>query len=152
MKIVLIIIVLVVIILIAFLFLYRPDDTKVLVGTIKDLESGIEKMMLSSKKDSFVIATVHGTHDFIQFSGNTKNVQIDFPQITDRQKSMGVRFRTIAKEMNLKVIENRGTGDELFLDIDLKGTATEISGVAGTFMERFLGISQDTKVEYMLNI
>lgn len=152
MKIVLIIIVLVVVIFVAFLFLYRPDDTIVLLGTIKDLESSIEKMMLSSKEDPFVIATIHGTDGFIQFSGNTKNVQLDYPQITDRQKSMEVRFRTVAKEMNLNVVENRGSGGELFLDIDLKGTATEISVIAGTFMERFMGISQDTKVEYRLNI
>jgi hypothetical protein len=152
MKIALIIIVLVVIIIVAFLFLYRVDDTMVLIGTMKDLESSIEKMMLSSKKDSFVIATVHGTDDFIQFSGNTKNVQLDFPQITDRQKSMEVEFRTVAKEMNLNVVENRGSGGELFLDIDLKGTPTEISSIARTFMERFFGLSQDTKVEYKLNI
>jgi hypothetical protein len=109
-------------------------------------------MMLSSKKDSFVIAMVHGTDDFIQFSGNTENVQLDFPQITDRQKGMEVEFRTVAKEMNLNLVENRGSGGELFLDIDLKGTPTEISSIARTFMERFFGLSQDTKVEYKLNI
>jgi hypothetical protein len=87
MKIFLIITVLVVFIFIGFLLFYRQDDTTVLVGTIKDLESSIEKMMISTKEDAFVIATIYGTDDFIQFSGNAKNVQLDFPQITDRQRS-----------------------------------------------------------------
>ncbi len=152
MKMFLIIILLIFFIFIAFLFFYRPDNTTVLIGTIKDLKSTLENLMLSTKEDAFVIATINGTSDFVQFSGNTKNVQLDFPLITDRQKSMEARFRTTAREMNLKVIENRGTGGEVFLDIDLKGTAAEISVVAQSFMKRFLGINQDTRMEYKLNI
>jgi hypothetical protein len=155
MELVLAIIVFVVIILIAlvtFLFLYRPDNTEVVAGTTKDLENYIGIMMLSAEKYAFVIATVKGTRDFVQFSGNTKNIQLDFPLITDRQKSMEAAFRTTAKDMDLKIIENRGTGGETFLDINLKGTAAEISVVARTFMERFFGITQDTKIKYRLNI
>jgi len=152
MELVLAIIVFVVIILIAFLFLYQPDNTEDLAGTTKDLENYIGIMMLSAEKYAFVIATVKGTRDFVQFSGNTKNIQLDFPLITDRQKSMEAAFRTTAKEMDLKIIENQGTGGETFLDIDLKGTTAEISAVARTFMERFFGITQDTKIKYRLNI
>ena len=152
MELALAIIVFVVIVLVAFLFLYQPDNTEDLVGTTKDLENYIGIMMLSAEKYAFVIATVKGTRDFVQFSGNTKNIRLDFPLITDRQKSMEVAFRTTAKEMDLKIIENRGTGGEVFLDIDLKGTTTEISVAARTFMERFFGITQDTKIKYRLNI
>ena len=155
MELVLVIIIFVFIILIAFLaflFLYRPDSTEDLVGTIKDLENYIGIMMLSAEKYAFVTATVKGTKDFVQFSGNTKNIRLDFPVITDRQKSMEAAFRTTAKEMDLKIFENRGTGGEIFLDIDIKGTTAEISAIARTFMERFLGITQDTKIKYRLNI
>jgi hypothetical protein len=152
MELALAIIVFVVIVLVAFLFLYQPDNTEDLVGTTKDLENYIGIMMLSAEKYAFVIATVKGTRDFVQFSGNTKNIRLDFPLITDRQKSMEVAFRTTAKEMDLKIIENRGTGGEVFLDIDLKGTTAEISVAARTFMERFFGITQDTKIKYRLNI
>ena len=152
MELVLAIIVFLVIILIAFLFLYRPDNTEVLVGTTKDLENYIGIMMLSTEKYAFVVATVKGTRNFVQFSGKTKKIQLDFPLITDRQKSMEAAFRTTAKEMDLKIIENRGTGGETFLDINLKGTTAEISVVARTFMERFFGITQDTQIKYRLNI
>ena len=152
MELALAIIVFVVIVLVAFLFLYQPDNTEDLVGTTKDLENYIGIMMLSAEKYAFVIATVKGTRDFVQFSGNTKNIRLDFPLITDRQKSMEAAFRTTAKEMDLKIIENRGTGGEVFLDIDLKGTITEISVAARTFMERFFSITQDTKIKYRLNI
>jgi|GEM_PF-2566033 hypothetical protein len=152
MEFVLAIIVFVVIILITFLFLYRPDNTEALVGTAKDLENFIGIMMLSTEKYAFVIATVKGTRDFVQFSGNTKNIRLDFPLITNRQKSMEAAFRTTAKEMDLKIIENRGTGGEAFLDIDFKRTTAEISVVARTFMERFFGITQNTKIKYRLNI
>jgi hypothetical protein len=136
----------------SFLFLYKPDNTEDLAGTIKDLENYIGIMMLSAEKYAFVVATVKGTKDFVQFSGNTNNIRLDFPLITDKQKSMEAAFRTTANEMDLKIIENRGTGGETFLDIDLTGTTAEISADARTFIERFFGVTQDTKIKYRLNI
>jgi hypothetical protein len=152
MKMILIIAVIVVVIIVAFLFLYRPDSTRVTAGTIKDLEGNIGQMMISTEKHPFVIAIVQGTNDFVQFSGDTKSIELDFPLVTDRQKSMEEKFRSMAKSMNLEAIERRGTGGELFLDIGLKGTAAEVSIVARAFMEKFLGIDQNTRIEYRLNI
>ena len=151
---ILIIVIPVVVIIVAFLLLYRrPDTTKGIVGTIKDLEGHLGQMMMrGSEKHAFVIAIVQGTNDFVQFSGDTDSIELDFPLVTDRQKSMEEKFRSAAKSMNLEVIDNRGTGSNLFLDIDLKGTAAEVSVVVRAFIEKFLEIDQNTGMEYRLNI
>lgn len=141
MWIVVIIIVLIVFALITFVFLKRSGDTTALLGTTKDLEDSIAKMMQSTKKHAFVIAKVHGTNDFIRFNSDTKSVELDFPLVSDRQQSMEEAFRSIAKEMNLKVVENRRTAGQTFLDIYIKGTSAEISVVGQTFIEKFFKVN-----------
>lgn len=99
-----------------------------------------------------MIAKVHGTNDFIRFNSDTKSVELDFPLVSDRQQSMEEAFRSIAKEMNLKVVENRRTAGQTFLDIYIKGTSAEISVVGQTFIEKFFKVNQDTKIEYELDV
>jgi hypothetical protein len=151
MKITLIILALVLIALFIFIFAKRSDDAMTSVGGIDDIEGNIEKIMRTTKKDAFLIAKVHGTSDFIQFSGDAKGVQLDFPLVTDRQKSMETAFRSVAKELNLQIVENRGSGGEHFLDIDIKGTAAEISFIVRTLMEKLFRVNQSTRIEYELN-
>ena len=79
-------------------FIYRffkhSDNTATSIGSIDDLESHIEKMMKSTMTGAFLIVKVYGTSDFIQFSGSERNVQLDFPLVTDRQKSMEAAWCT----------------------------------------------------------
>jgi hypothetical protein len=152
MWIVVIIIVLIVFALITFVFLKRSGDTIALLGTTKDLEDSIVKLMQSTKKRAFVIAKVHGTNDFVRFNSDTKSVELDFPLVSDMQKSMEEAFRSIAKKMNLKVVKNIRSGGQTFLDINIKGTTAEISVVGQTFIEKFFKVDQDTKIEYELNV
>jgi hypothetical protein len=151
MKIAIIIFALVLIAFFIFIFSKRSDDTTTSVGSIDDIENNIEKIMRSTKKDAFLIAKVHGTSDFIQFTGDAKGVQLDFPLVTDRQKSMETAFRSVAKELNLEIVGNRGSGGQNFLDIDIKGTTAEITVIARTLMEKLFRVNQNTKIEYELN-
>jgi hypothetical protein len=151
MKILIIIFALVLVSLAIFLLSSRPNDTATSVGSIDDIESNIEKMMRSSKQDAFLIVTVYGTSDFIQFTGDAKSVQLDFPLVTDEQKSMETAFRSVAKELNLNTVENRA-GDEIFLDIDIKGTAAEISIIAKALIIKLFMVNQNTKIEYEANV
>ena len=152
MWVIVIIIALIIVGLIIFIFLKRSDDTTALSGTTKDLEDSIAKMVQSTRKHPFVIAKVHGTNDFVRFNCGMKGVELDFPLVSDRQKSMEGTFRSIAKKMNLKVVEKRKSGDRTFLDIYMKGTSAEISAAAQTFIEKLFSINQDTKIEYELNV
>ncbi len=92
-----------------------------------------------------------GWRNRIQFTGDAKGVQFDFPLVTDRQKSMESTFRSIAKELNLEVVENRGSGGDMFIGIDIKGTAAEIAVIARAFMEKLFRANRGTKIDYELN-
>jgi hypothetical protein len=151
MKIAIIIFALVLVAFFIFIFLRRPDDTMTSIGSIDDLKSIIEKIMKSTKEDAFLIAKVHETSDFIQFTGDAEGVQLDFPLITDRQRSMEAAFRSVAKKLNLQIVENRGSGGDTFLDIDIKGNAAEVAVIAKIFMEKLFGANRSTKIEYELN-
>ena len=150
MKTSIIIIILALIVISIFIFSKQSDDTKTIVGSINDIESNIDKVMKSNKKGAFLIATIQGINDFIQFTGNTTGVQLDFPLVTDRQKSMEMVYRSVAKELNLVIVENKGTSGHNFLDIDIKGTATQIAIISRILMEKLFMVNQSTKIEYEL--
>jgi hypothetical protein len=138
--------VLIALFLFILLFLKQSDDTTVSVGSIDDIESNIEKLMRSGEEDAFLIATVHGTGDYVQFTADAKSVQLDFPLITDRQKSLEMAFRSVSKGLGLEVMENSGSGGEKFLDVTIEGTAAEIAVVAASLMKKLFRIDQNEKI------
>ncbi len=140
-----------VLIALVLFFSLNDHDTTVSVGSIDDIEKNIEKLMRSSKEAAFLIATVHGTDDYVQFTADAKSVQLDFPLITDRQKSLEMAFRSVSKELGLEIMENSGSGGEKFLDITIEGTATEIAVVAASLMKKLFRIDRNEKIRYESN-
>ena len=112
------------------------------------LQAHIERLMVSPRPDSFVIVTVKGTGDFIQFTGDQTGVQLDFPIITARQKTKEQRFRETARKQGLAVIESKGSDGSRFLDINIEGSPSEVSRVARAFAAEFLDVTDDSDLEY----
>lgn len=147
------IIIFVFLIVIAFILVSsnQSDRTTTSVGSIDDIGNYIEKIIKSGNKYAILIATIHGSSDFIQFTANEKGAQIDFPLITDRQKSMEALFRSVVKELNLEIVENRGSNGQSFLDVNIEGSAAEIAFIVKRIMEGLFKVNQDTKIEYKMS-
>ena len=151
MKIGIIIFTSILIALLLFILLKRSHDSTISVGSIDDIERNMLALMTSGKEGAFLIVTVQGTNDFIQFTSDASSVQLDFPLVTERQKSLEMIFRSAAKGLDLEIVENRGSGGEIFLDITMKGTAAEIAVIARALMEKLFTINQGVKIQYELD-
>lgn len=142
-------------ILIAFLnlnFSKKPNNTVISIGNVDSIENIIENLMKSTSENAFLIIKIHGTDDFIQFTGDAKGVQLDFPLITDRQKNLESAFRSAGKDLNLKIIENKGSDGSSFLDIDINGNASEITNIVKKFIGKLFNANPSTKLEFEYDI
>jgi len=122
------------------------------MGTVDDIQTTIEKLMKSQKDDAFLIITIQGTEDFIQLTGDINGVQLDFPLITSRQNELETYFWKAAEDLDLKVVENKGSDGSRFLDIDINGNASNVSDLVKTFISNFLSVNRGTKLEFEVNI
>lgn len=149
----LIIIILIFVVAISFfIFSNQTSTPKTIIGTINDIETKIDSVMRSTNKYAFMIVKIQGTDDFIQFTGDKEGVQLDYPLITDRQKSTEAAYRQVAKELNLVIVENKGSSGDNFLDIDIHGPATQIANTSRILLERMFKINSNTKIEYELSL
>ena len=135
------------ILLVAFRSFRRneSDDrpSRLLPDSSRHLEDLVRRLMHSTSDDAFLVVGVENSEDFLQMTGGPAGVQLDFPMITDRQKSLESRIRETAARQGLSVQENRGTGD-LFLDIDISGEPAHIAAVCRRFMSEVYGATGGT--------
>ncbi len=142
--------------LIVVLYLFLPSKKVKVIpkiqGNLKDIENYINRLMVSDNDNSFLIIGISGTEDFIQFSGDNKGVQLDFPLVTDRQKELESHFRQSAKKEGLKIIDNTGSDGSFFLDIDINGSSAEITKVISALLKRVFGVTESSTLEIQLGV
>ncbi len=148
------IIILAVVILAIFIFgrSKKAAELQKIEGKLEDIEDSINKLMCSKNDHAFIIVKISDTDDFIQFSGDEKWVQLDFPLVTDRQKNLEDKFGKVARKWDLEVIENKGSDGTCFLDIDINGSPSEVSKVIEGVMKEVFGVDKNTGLEFQLNI
>jgi len=76
---------------------------------------------------------------------------LDFPLITPRQNKLETSFWNAAKDLNLDVVENKGSDGSRFLDIDINGSASAVSDIVKLFIARFLSVTRDTALEFEIS-
>ena len=152
MKIAITIIALVLILFFAFNFMRKSQDATTVVGNIDSIEDMINSLMNSSNEYSFLIIQINETEDFIQFTGGPGGVQLDFPLITERQKSLESDFRRVSIDLNLKVIENKGAEGDRFLDIELNGNPFEITEIIKKFIRNLFNVNSGSKLVFQYDI
>ena len=143
-----------IIILGAFLFVRSKQSQEIpkTQGSLKNLEENLSKLMGSNNGHAFLIVEVSGTEDFIQFSGDDKGAQLDFPLVTDHQKEMEAQIRQSAKNQNLAIIENKGSDGSRFLDIDIDGSPSEIAEISKGLLVSIYGVNESTALMFKLEI
>ena len=137
----------VVVVLMIFACSRRTGDDGKISGRIDDVEQNIAQLMKSDNEQAFLVIGTSENDEFIQFTPYEDGVQLDFPLITKRQEAREAQFKQIAKELKLKVIENEGTDGSRFLDIDLNGTAAEISQTVKIFLRKLYGLNDSSIIQ-----
>lgn len=112
------------------------------------MQARLEGLMASSGQDSFLVVTVKGTEDFIQFTGDQTGVQLDFPLVRARQKIMEPSFRETAKKLGVTVVESEGSDGSRFLDVNIEGSPSEVRQVSSAFLAKFFHVTDDSDLEF----
>jgi hypothetical protein len=97
-------------------------------------------------KRDYLIIHVGGTEDFIQFTGDAKGVQINFPLVTDRQQLNGRKIKQVAAGLNLEFHETRGSDGSRFLDCDYLGSAEQVASICKDLLCKIYGVTDDTEL------
>lgn len=102
-------------------------------------EDLVRRLMHSTSDDSFLVVGVENSEDFLQMTASPFGIQLDFPLITDRQKSLESRIRESAGRQGLTIQETQGTDGNSFLDIDINGEPGHVAAVCRRFMAEIYG-------------
>jgi hypothetical protein len=135
---------------IAYKFFGKPSYAGTIsrTGNIANIEEHIDNLMKSTNETAFVRICIHGTGDYIQFTGSTGGVQLDMPIISPRQKNLELDFRQACMDLNLKYYETIGSDGSLFLDTDINKNAFETSDIVKKFMGKLFNVTSNTKLVF----
>ncbi len=98
----------------------------------------------SSSRGDYLIIHVGGTEDFVQFTGDAKGVQIDFPLVTDKQQSNESKIKQVATDLKLEFHETRGSDGSRFLDCDYSGSPEQIAALCRELLAKIYGVTDET--------
>ncbi len=122
-------------------------------GTAALLEPQISRLMRSSEQ-TFLVVRVAGTKDFIRLMAAPElaapdfGVQIGFPLITERQRSLEPRILQVAGQLHFDFYETRGSNGGRFLDCDFVGSSREIADTCRKLLIHVYGISDTTPLTF----
>jgi hypothetical protein len=149
------IVIVIIIALIVFYFLFirnsKNNKSGTAYGNYYDIQNYIEQLVISEESDAFIIITIKGTNDFLQLTGNTSEIQIDFPLITKQQKQNEDKIILAAKKLNLDYIYNTGSDGSKFLDFNIKNNVSNISQVTKNLLIEVFKVDENTVLEFEYN-
>ena len=117
-------------------------------GSLSSIEVHMGKLMASADPHAFLIVTVAGTPDFIQFSGDSAGVQMDLPLITERQRGLGTAFRAACDKAGLSISRTAGSNGAQFLDVNISGSSREISQKVARILGQVFGLDERSALEF----
>lgn len=85
-----------------------PGQTREVEGTLADLSTFISELMTATaaieaeSNDLFLVGTISATEDFLQFTADGREVLLDFPLITIRQKEFEEKVKAVCREVGIK--------------------------------------------------
>ena len=133
------------------LFLGCVQSSEEQISTMNDLESAVSGLLASPADDAFLIVTIAGSPDFVQISGYRGSAELDFPQITDRQKQLRPRIETVCQNLGLGLRVTRGSNGMEFLDYDLPSDAKKIVAILRRIFSDVFEVTEATELEFRTN-
>ena len=115
-------------------------------GRVFDLPRYVGRLMRSQNPRAYVVIGIAHSADFMQLSGDAGGVQIDFPQITPRQRSFEQRIREAASREGLEVLENYGSDGSLFLDLNVEGEWRAVAAVCSKLLRQVYSVSGEAEL------
>lgn len=121
-------------------------------GTLWDLPKIMNGFIGANNDDAFLIIELKNSADFVQFKYyENRLLEIDYPQATERQKSLKKPVLAVLEKLDCEIKENSGTDGTVFIDglleTDSRGAAT----AASTFLKDVFAVKEDTELKFTGN-
>ena len=115
-------------------------------GRIFDLAPYVDRLMRSNDPHAYLIISIVHSEDFMQLSGDASGVEVDFPQITPRQRSFEEKIRGVAEREGLEVVETHGSDGSRFLDLNVNGESQVVAAVCSKVLREVYSVSGDAEL------
>jgi hypothetical protein len=143
------VIVIVVVVVVLVFWMMKPQNTSAgSQGILSDVPRYIEALLKSDDPHAFLIITHDSSGDFLQFTATENIVQMDFPLITEQQKSKAEKLKTTCSSLGLVLEENTGTDGSKFFDWNLSGTPEEMFKIIAPVFIQAFGAKADDAIEF----
>jgi hypothetical protein len=116
-------------------------------GTLRDLEFYTSHLQEANNSRAFLIVTLDGSPDFLQMKYVDGEFELDFPLVTDRQKSLEEKIRRLYEEHDYKIVENPSTSGHTFLDVYFNSRAILVETASEVFREVF-GATAESSIKF----
>jgi hypothetical protein len=80
---------------------------------------------------------------------SASTIELDLPQVSDRQQSFEAEFRRQARRVGLEARETRGSNGARFLDLDLDAQSLETPAMVQEFLSALSGVDADTVLLFL---
>ncbi len=112
-----------------------------------ELNTYLYALKNSTDPDAFLIITVARTENFFQFKRLGEGLEVDFPLVTERQKTKEALVREAYKVLGLDVRETRSTSGDRFLDASVLGTATQVHSQILKLYQQVFNIEASSRLQ-----
>ncbi len=129
----------VIVLLVVVLRSSRPTDTlPSAFGRLSELAGFVARLREARNPQAFLIVELAGTEDFLQMKHYDDTFELDFPVLTERQRSLAAEVQRVYRSLGHTVVEDksRPLGD-VFLDVYLKTDADLVEAVNKVFEQAF---------------
>ena len=119
--------------------------------SMKDIKPAISALLESTADDAYLVIGIAGSNDFVQMSGYLGTAELDFPQLTDRQKQLRPKIEKVCGELGLDLVVNVGSDGSEFLDYELPKSADEIARIVRSILSLVYEANDQTGLEFEAN-
>ncbi len=118
---------------------------------MNNIEASVAALLESTDEDAFLVIAITGTADFVQMSAFQGTAELDFPQVTPRQKELRPVIEKVCGDLGLNLVIITASDGSEFLDYELPVGAGNIAETISQILLRVFDAQQDTPLEFEAN-
>jgi hypothetical protein len=127
-------------------------DTVIEDAAVSDLPDAFQTLLDSELADAFVVVTIEGTEDFLQFYPHRGSVVLDFPVVTARQRGLEARFLGATEQLGLATTALEGENDARFHVVRIGESPERAAAICTELLLQLFDAKATTPLEITRNV
>ncbi len=141
--------IIVVVVVVLIFWMMKPQSTSPgSQAVLSDVPRYLEALLKSDDPHAFLIITHESSGDFLQFTAGENIVQMDFPLITEQQKSKAEKLKSTCSSLGLVLEEYTGSDGSKFYDWNLSGNPEEMFKIIAPVFIQAFGVKSEDVISF----